>query len=1130
MQAHMKPQTFIHLHVHSAYSIVDGIIDIEALVDRVADLGMSAVALTDHCNLFAWVKFYQAARKRGIKPIIGADLAVMSEIPDHPPTALTLLCQNELGYRHLMALISRAYLAHPGATQPLIQKAWLVHMNQGLLALLSPQGLIDKNFVEPWSKIFPQRFYLEVTRTGHPQENEYIQSVVALAEEQGYPVVATNNVRFLAQSDFAAHETRLCIQEGYTLKDPKRPQHYREFQYLRSAEEMQALFADIPEALENTLEIAKRCTLSIPLGQVFLPKFPVPPQMTSEKYLLHMAEQGLEKRVKHTIEQYQTRLHTELEVINGMGFAGYFLIVADLIHWAKSQKIPVGPGRGSGAGSLVAYALEITDVDPLQYQLLFERFLNPDRVSMPDFDIDFCMEGRDRVIEYVTQKYGRDAVSQIITYGTMAAKAVIRDVGRVLGHPYGFVDKIAKLVPMEIGITLEKAISTDPLLKERYAHEEEVKYLIDLAQKLEGLPRNVGKHAGGVVIAPSQLIDFTPLFCDGEGSVLTQLDKNDIETIGLIKFDFLGLRTLTIIDWAVKNITHTTIDMSTIALNDPKTFALLCAFQTTAVFQLESRGMKDLIKRLQPDNFEEVVALVALYRPGPLQSGMVDDFINRKHGRAKVEYLHPLLTEVLKPTYGVMLYQEQVMQIAQILAGYTLGGADLLRRAMGKKKPEEMAKQRALFVQGAMNNQVPEVHANHIFDLMEKFSAYGFNKSHSVAYALLTYQTAWLKANYPAEFMAAVLSADMAHTDKIVIAIQECRHLKLTLIPPNINISQYYFSVNEDGALVYGLGAVKGVGEAAVELMLQARIQGGAFKDLLDFCTRVDSRKITRRVFEALIYAGALDVFGTHRADLMAQLGDALKAVGQFSKNRISGQQDLFGNTFTFADIKREASVDHVEAWPEKIRLQGEKNTLGFYLTGHPMDLYKQELALLKLTFSEVQTLDLVTHKKPILVGFVTAVRTINTRKGDRIAFVTLDDGTGRQEITVFSELYQNSKPLLKEDQLLICETELSKDTFTGGFKVRALNVYDLTALRVQRVKGIALHLRETEKDILTTPAFKNCLIQYALSDGVPVHIVYHQAQAEVKIALGAQYRIIPNEELLCDLKKLGIRDVHFVY
>ncbi|EKZ9003530.1 DNA polymerase III subunit alpha, partial [Vibrio fluvialis] len=791
----MSDPKFIHLRIHSDFSMVDGLSKVPPLVKKVAAMGMPAMALTDFTNLCGLVKFYGTAHGCGIKPIVGADFSVRSDEFGDELTRITVLAKDNVGYKNLTLLISDAYLRGHVQHQPVIDKEWLLKYAEGLIilsggkngeigrALLKGNQALVEKCVEFYQTHFADNFYLELVRTGRADEESYLHFALELAEQAELPVVATNDVVFIDPDQFDAHEIRVAIHDGFTLEDPRRPKNYSPQQYLRSEEEMCELFADIPEALENSVEIAKRCNVTVRLGEYFLPAFPTE-GMAETEYLVKKSREGLEDRLEFLFPDpavraerrpaYDERLEIELQVINQMGFPGYFLIVMEFIQWSKDNDIPVGPGRGSGAGSLVAYALKITDLDPLEYDLLFERFLNPERVSMPDFDVDFCMDKRDQVIDHVAEMYGRDAVSQIITFGTMAAKAVIRDVGRVLGHPFGFVDRISKMIPPDPGMTLEKAFKAEPALQELYDADEEVKELIDMCRILEGCTRNAGKHAGGVVISPTAITDFAPIYCDSEGHhPVTQFDKNDVEYAGLVKFDFLGLRTLTIIDWALGLINprrekagEPPVRIESIPLADPASFRVLQNSETTAVFQLESRGMKELIKRLQPDCFEDIIALVALFRPGPLQSGMVDNFIDRKHGREAISYpdekwQHESLKEILEPTYGIILYQEQVMQIAQVLAGYTLGGADMLRRAMGKKKPEEMAKQREVFQSGAENNGVDGELAMKIFDLVEKFAGYGFNKSHSAAYALVSYQTLWLKTHYPAEFMAAVMTADM---------------------------------------------------------------------------------------------------------------------------------------------------------------------------------------------------------------------------------------------------------------------------------------------------------------------------------------------------------------------------------
>jgi DNA polymerase-3 subunit alpha len=1159
----MAPR-FVHLHLHTEYSLADSLVRVPALMDAVATAGMPAVALTDYTNMFAVVKFYRAAMARGIKPLIGVDARLQGIVAEGLPDRVVLLCKDETGYRNLTRLVTRAYLEGQHGRGPMLQRQWLTSSNAGLIALSAArEGDIGKALLagdqdlaaqclDYWQHLFPDNFYLEVQRTGRAGDEEHLHAAVALAETTGIPVVASNDVRFLRADEFEAHEVRVCIHEGQTLNDSRRPRRYSDQQYLRSPEEMASLFEDLPEALENSIEIAQRCNLSLTFEKNVLPEFPIPEGKTPHQYFRELAYEGLAERlqaphdvsepdVKMRRQRYTDRLETELDVITSMGFAGYFLIVADFIRWARENSIPVGPGRGSGAGSLVAYALKITDLDPLQYDLLFERFLNPERVSMPDFDVDFCMEGRDRVIDYVARRYGRERVSQIITYGRMAAKAVVRDVGRVLGHTYGFVDKIAKMIPFEIGMTLDKALEQEPDLRQAYEQEEDVHAIIDMARALEGLSRNAGKHAGGVVIAPTELTDFTPLYCEPGGlSVVTQLDKDDVEAIGLVKFDFLGLRTLTIIDHAVRHINRkrqtedqVPIDISCIRLDDKLTFELLQRQQTTAVFQLESRGIKEIIKRLKPDNFEDIVALVALYRPGPLQSGMVDDFILRKHGVAKVEYAHPDVEPILKSTYGVILYQEQVMQIAQTLAGYTLGGADLLRRAMGKKKPAEMAKQRKIFLQGATERGVSDITANHIFDLMEKFAGYGFNKSHSVAYALLSYQTAWLKAHYPAAFMASVLSADMDNTEKVVNLIDECRSMGLEVMPPDINRSVYAFTVPDDCTILYGLGAIKGVGQAAVEGLISSREHTGPFTGLDDLCRRADTQKLNRRVIEALIRSGALDSIGPNRATLMAHITDAMRLAEQHLHNTHAGQDDLF------SEISLPAATPVVKAlpeWDEELRLAAEKETLGLYLTGHPFSRHERELACItshriaELVGDELNgRRDQGDPQTVVVAGLVTSIRLRSGHNG-RMAFVTLDDQSGRIEVGLFADNYQNYANLLHKDKILVVEGSVGLDEYTGNVRLRAKRLLDIEHARAHYAKRIDVRISGANRPGKLIDALQNVLTPFK-NGHCPVQINYINAVASVNLTLDENWRVLPADQLIERLRELeAVEQADVVY
>jgi DNA polymerase-3 subunit alpha len=1147
---------FVHLRVHSEYSLVDGIVRLKDLVARAHAYGMPAVALTDLANLFGAVKFYREAVAAGIKPIIGADLWVENPADPHKPHRLTLLCQDREGYQALCRLLTRAYReGQHVAGRPCLARAWFARPQPGLIALsgaqegdvgqalLAGQTAQAEALARQWQAIFPGRYYLELQRTGQPFQEDYNHAACDLAAALDLPVVATNPVVFLSQDDYEAHEVRVCIQEGRTLTDPRRPRRYTPQQYFRPPEEMQALFADIPEALANTLAIAKRCNFRIEFGRYYLPDFPVPDGLSVDEALRRQAEAGLAARLARLSEAeretkrhlYEQRLAHELGVIARMGFSGYFLIVADFIRWARENGVPVGPGRGSGAGSLVAWCLGITALDPIKYDLLFERFLNPERVSLPDFDIDFCIEGRDRVIGYVAERYGHDRVCQIITHGTMAARAVVRDVGRVLGHPYGYVDKIAKLIPHELDMTLDKALEQEPLLRERYEQEEDVRALIDTARALEGLARNAGKHAAGVVIAPSALTDHMPLYCEqGSPQAVTQFDMQDLEALGLVKFDFLGLRNLTIIDRAVRTINaertargEPPIAIDDIPLDDARTFALLRSGRTTGLFQLESRGMRDLIARLQPDNFEEIVALVALFRPGPLQSGMVDDFIARKHRRVPIKYPHPSLEPILKSTYGVILYQEQAMQIAQVLSGYSLGKADLLRRAMGKKKPEEMAAQREGFIQGAVERGVPARLAEEIFNLIEKFAGYGFNRSHSVAYALIAYQTAWLKANYPAAFMAAVLSSDMDKTDKVVTHLAECRDMGLNILPPDINRCGYHFVPLDERTILYGLGAIKGLGESAIEAILQARAVGGPFRDLFDLCRRLDGRRVNRRVLESLIKAGALDGLGTHRAALLATLPAAMAAAEQSQRDTASGQADLFGLAPS-VEITPQVYAE-VPEWSEDERLAGEKETLGLYLTGHPIARYAEELK--RITHATLAELKPTADKTVVVAGLVVGLRTMQTRRGDRMAFVTLDDRTGRLELAVFAELYAQARELLVKDALVVVEGQVSVDEYTGGFKMSAERIYNIDQARAAFGARLVIELdAETAANGFLDELEE--ILRPAVPGGTcPVTLRYSRREAEAEIALGEQWRITPDGATLERLRRLaGERRVHLIY
>lgn len=1201
---------FVHLRVHSEYSLIDGLIRVKELTSSAQQMGMTAMALTDQANMFAIIKFYQSALASGVKPIIGCDLWIHN--PDDPtrPFRQPVLCLNQTGYRNLIELISKAYQTQQILDRAVLSAQWFDANNDGLLmlsggvygdvgqALITGHTELAQQRLEFWLDRFGDRYYFELQRTGRSQEEHYIAAALDWAERYAVPVVATNDVMFMQASDYEAHEARVCINESRVLDDPRREHRYSDQQYFKSADEMTALFSDCPAALENTVEIARRCTVELALGTLYLPEYPIPESFEQSEFFqgehalpqvqqfvesalsptnetsadeLHQqvrlgmffyleAYQGLAQRLSENFEsantaeffeqkaRYEQRLRFELSIILKMGFPGYFLIVMDFIRWAKTHNIPVGPGRGSGAGSLVAYVQRITDLDPLKYDLLFERFLNPERVSMPDFDVDFCMEQRDRVIQYVADRYGRDSVAQIVTFGTLAAKAVVRDVARVQGKSYGLADRLSKLIPGTPGMTLEAALTAVPELQDAVSHDEEAAEIFAMAKKLEGITRQRGKHAGGVVIAPTRLTDFSPLVCDADGqNVLTQYDKNDVETAGLIKFDFLGLRTLTIIDWALTMINdrraqlgQSPIKITQIPQNDAKAFAMLKAAQTTAVFQVESRGMKELILKMAPDNLEEMIALVALYRPGPLDSGMVQNFINRKHGREKVSYpdansQHESLKPILESTYGIIVYQEQVMQIAQTLAGYTLGEADLLRRAMGKKKPEEMRLQRDVFAQGAAAQGIDANLAAHIFDLVEKFAGYGFNKSHSAAYALVSYQTLWLKAHYAAAFLAATMSSDIDHTAKVVVLLDECRQLGVDVLPPDVNQGQYLFTVNEQDQIVFGLGAVKGVGAAPVQAIVTAREAGGVFVDLFDFCARIEPKKMSKRVFEALIQSGALDGLGDHRAQLMEALPDALRAAEQSNDNVAAGMTDLFGEA-AVSSQEGMSRFQHVTPWSLQERLAGEQATLGLFLTGHPIDEYQKELkGLVSCRLEQV----VVSDRTQILAGLVVEVRRVRTRQGNDMIFVTLDDQSARLELTLFPEPETDWMSQLKEGQMVIVLADVTWNSHREEMRVRGLQVMSIAQARAQYAQHLVI---EPPLDVgaskHTAQLFVQELRRYVkpcneLSQlqRLPVQLWYRSESAEAMIRINVQFAIAMTDQNLHRLRHwLGEDQVRLTY
>ncbi|OED39607.1 DNA polymerase III subunit alpha [Chromatiales bacterium (ex Bugula neritina AB1)] len=1164
---------FVHLRVHTEFSLVDSVVRIGRLMSGTAAGGMPAVALTDQSNMFALIKFYRAAIKAGVKPIIGVDALVDTGSQSLSP--IVLLAQTTQGYLNLSELVSRSYQEGQDTQGAILQYSWFEGLSDGIIALSGGrsgdigQSLLAGNTeeaqrrLEGWQELFPERFYLELQRTGRPDEERYIQAVLPLASEAGCPVVATNDVRFLQKSEFEAHEVRVCIHQGHEVTSTRRPRIYSEQQYLKSAAEMADLFADIPAALENSVQIAMRCNLTIRLGDSMLPDFPVPPGSNESDFLRKQSEEGLNWRLSKLYDTtaadfaeirkpYDARLARELDVIIQMEFPGYFLIVSDFIKWSRDNDIPVGPGRGSGAGSLVAYALAITDLDPLAYDLLFERFLNPERVSMPDFDIDFCMDKRDQVIQYVAEKYGSEKVSQIITYGTMAAKAVVRDVARVMGHPYGFGDRLAKMVPLDLGITLTKAIDASEELRRAYNTEEDLKAVVDMALQLEGLSRNAGKHAGGVVIAPTRLTDFTPLYCEADGSSLvTQFDKDDAEAVGLVKFDFLGLRTLTIIDNAVKMINNDKppeqqLVLEKLPFDDGATFELLQQAKTTGVFQLESGGMKKLIAQLKPDCFDDVVALVALYRPGPMSSGMLDDFIARKNGRAEVSYPHPdyqheSLKPILESTYGVIVYQEQVMQIGQVLAGYSLGGADVLRRAMGKKKPEEMAKQRQVFVDGCSANNIDEKLSSNIFDLVEKFAGYGFNKSHSVAYAVLSYQTAWLKRHYPAEFFSAVLTADMDATEKVVRTIDDCLESGLKLLPPDINKSETGFTPTDSRTVRFGLAAIKGVGEGVLDKIIGERRRGGKYRSLIDLCGRLGGENVGRSVLECLIRAGALDCLGENRATAMNNLGLAITAAQQAARNNMSGQVDMFGNVVA-ADTDDAVDLVRCEDWSDSDRLAAERKTTGLYISGHPIDPYVHELTKIAngRIIDQCERVPVPSasddssrwgraSQDAVMAGLVSDLRVRATNRGSKIMTATLDDRSGKVDVVVSGDLLDEHGSKMAVDTIVVVEGGLGIDSFSGGYSLRARQIYTIDEARERFARLLLVTWRSSGTESLQN--IQNALAGHRKGGRLPVFIDYTNDSASARIRLGDDWQINPSPELLESLNKTeGVSDVDVVY
>ena len=1135
---------FVHLRLHTEFSIVDGSNRIDGLVGSAVADHQPALAITDFNNLFGAIKFYKACRGQGIKPIIGVDILIEGLGQDPAASSrLLLLVQNKTGYLHLSELLARAWRENVVKTQAVVKLAWLSELNEGLIALSGAQsGFIGQALVQgdlqrahdaalQLASLFPHRFYLELQRAGRSEDEAHVSAAVQLAARMKLPVVATHPVQFPGEDDFEAHEARVCIAEGEILGNPRRVRKFTREQYFKSAAQMQSLFVDLPSALSNALEIAKRCNLTLELGKPQLPRFPIPGGLGIDEYFRQVSLAGLEERLAQLYPDpsrrdaarptYLERLEFEISTILKMGFPGYFLIVGDFIQWAKTHGCPVGPGRGSGAGSLVAYALRITDLDPLRYKLLFERFLNPERVSMPDFDIDFCQANRDRVIEYVKEKYGKEAVSQIATFGTMAARAAIRDVGRVLDMSYTFCDGISKLIPNKPGqqITIAEAIRAEPILAERLEREDEVKTLLALAQKLEGLTRNVGMHAGGVLIAPGKLTDFCPLYQQpGSDSAVSQFDKDDVESVGLVKFDFLGLATLTILEIARELIRarhpgQEDFSFETVALEDQPTYQLFQEGKTEAVFQFESRGMQGMLRDARPTRLEDLIALNALYRPGPMD--LIPSFVARKHGREEIEYPHPLVADMLSETYGIMVYQEQVMQTAQILGGYSLGGADLLRRAMGKKKPEEMAQQRQIFREGAAKNGISEAKADEVFDLMEKFAGYGFNKSHAAAYSLLAYHTAWLKVHYTAEFFCANMTVEMDDTDKLKVLFEDALKMGMSFEPPDVNRGHYRFEPISDQVIRYGLGAVKGTGQLAIDAIVKARQEGGLFTSLYDFCVRVDRTRLNKRAVEALVKAGAFDSLNLNRAALLASIDRAFEFAATTAANANQGGLfDLMGED-AYGSSTQEPDLVDALPWEVKERLTQEKTAIGFYLSGHLFDAVTLELR----RFVKRSIGDLIDSREPqLLAGIISDFRVINGQRG-KLGLFKLDDKSGVIEARIDESLMNANRPLMRDDELVIVMGKVMPDRFSGGLQLNVSQIWDLASARCRfgkylrvLVNGQAPDIRRLISDF---PPRKEMTEQGEVLRGLGVRLALQREGAAAEVQLGEGAKFFPSDAAL---------------
>jgi DNA polymerase-3 subunit alpha len=1165
----MPHADFVHLHLHTEYSLLDGAISIDNLVKKAVELRMPAVAVTDHGNLFSVIDFYQKALKAGVKPIIGCEIYVapgsrfdktslsLQKDEEYSNYHLILLARNRQGYKNLVKLVTSAFL-EGFYRKPRIDKDLLRQHRDGLIGLSAclggeiPALLLQNRYQDAKTAALGYReilgdenFYFELQDNGIPEQEQVNRELIKLSRETGIPVVATNDCHYLDMEDHKAHDALLCIQTGKIVREPNRLKFSSETFYMKSPEEMKRAFSYIPEAISNTIRIAERCNLELELGKYHLPHFPVPPGYDLNSYMAELARKGLEQRFTEIEEvrgdngvdreAYRRRLASEIQMIEKMGFSGYFLIVWDFIHYAKEHGIPVGPGRGSAAGSLVAYSLRITDLDPIPYNLLFERFLNPERISMPDIDVDFCQDRRDEVIRYVTERYGPDHVTQIITYGTMLAKGVIRDVGRVLDIPYAEVDKVAKLVPNKLNITLKEAMEQEPKLKELAGRDARMAELMEIALGLEGQVRHASKHAAGVVISKEPLTEYLPLFKTPKDEITTQFDMKAVEKIGLVKFDFLGLRNLTVIRKAEDLINERlrkaplaqteTFSVSRLRLDDPKAFELLGRGETSGIFQLESAGMRDIIIKMKPQTFEDLIAILALYRPGPIQSGMVDDFIRRKKGQTRITYELPELEPILKDTYGVIVYQEQVMQIARTLAGYSLGGADLLRRAMGKKDPEVMKKEKVPFLEGARKLKVDPKKAEAIFDLMAKFAEYGFNKSHSAAYALITYQTAYLKAHYPVEYMAALLTSEVENTDKIVKYIHEARQMGITILPPDVNESRWDFTVVEAherdtvepgsaiGSIRFGLAAVKNVGVSAIEAIIESREAKGGFISLADFCRKVDQRKVNRRVIEALIKCGAFDLTKARRAQMMEGLDVTMDQASRHQQQEAIGQCSIFDSL----DDRNDPELPNVPEWKESQLLTYEKESVGFYITGHPLAAFETEMK--RYVTATTETLDRVPDGKELIIcGIIAGLKQKLTKKNEKMAIMDFEDLSGTVEVIVFPELYRTSQNILVTDAPLIVRGTV--DQSEQGSKIKAVSITLLTDVKKRSATRMDIRLNATGLTRDELLQVKDILLRY--QGDIPVVLrLRNPSRAESVISVGREIRVAPSDQLIAEIESL---------